>query len=129
MPNDDLVAQARRLRRQPTIAETKLWARLRRRALMGVKFRRQAVIGPYVADFAAFAERLVVEVDGGTHGRDEERARDRVRTAWLEREGWRVIRVRNEDVYRRMDAVLDFIAAHLSGASRRGWRPPSTLLR
>ena len=67
-----------------------MWALLRGRKL-GVKFRRQHPIGPYVADFACVSARLVVEVDGGTHS--ERAAYDQHRDRWLESRGWRVMRV------------------------------------
>ena len=59
---------ARRLRREQTPAEQKLWARLRNRRLAGRKFRRQMPLGKFVADFACYDARLVVELDGGQHG-------------------------------------------------------------
>src|SRR5262245_19812158 len=58
---------ARRLRREMTDAERRLWRQLRLRQLHGCKFRRQVAIGPYVADFACLERRIVVEVDGGQH--------------------------------------------------------------
>ncbi|MDX2233938.1 MAG: DUF559 domain-containing protein [Hyphomonadaceae bacterium] len=94
---------ARRLRQTMTNAEVILWSVLRRRAT-GWKFRRQFIIGPYIADFACVAAKLVVEVDGATHGA-EARDRDAVRTSWLQRQGWVVIRVGNMDVYRDLDGV------------------------
>jgi len=68
-----------------------LWGLLRDRSLEGLKFRRQAPIGPYVADFVCFARRLVVEVDGYFHAFHAER--DARRDAWLRREGYRVLRI------------------------------------
>ena len=67
------------------------------------------VIGPYIADFACLAERLIVEVDGSQHGDDEGLRRDDVRTRWLQSEGYRVIRFWNNDVMSRTDAVLETI--------------------
>jgi very-short-patch-repair endonuclease len=75
----------------------------------GSHFRRQVVIGPYIADFACLAERLIVEVDGSQHGDDEGLRRDDVRTRWLQSEGYRVIRFWNNDVMSRTDAVLETI--------------------
>jgi very-short-patch-repair endonuclease len=88
-----------------TEAEVVLWTFLRRRALSGYKFRRQHPIGPFIADFACVAERLVVEVDGATHWTPEEVARDAKRTAFLKSNGWRVVRVTNLDVFENADAV------------------------
>jgi very-short-patch-repair endonuclease len=75
------VPRARTLRRDSTDAERAMWRLLRSRQLAGYKFRRQLPIGPYIADFACFASRLVVELDGGQHGVEVER--DTVRTRVL----------------------------------------------
>jgi len=58
---------ARGLRRNPTEAEQRLWSRLRRRQLDGVRFRRQVPLGRYIVDFACLSARLVIEIDGGQH--------------------------------------------------------------
>ena len=67
------------------------------------------MIGPYVADFACMAKRLVIEVDGSQHGNEANRRRDGVRTRWLESEGYRVMRFWNNDVMSRTKAVLEAI--------------------
>ena len=105
--------RAKQLRRTMTKAEVLLWAHLRRNA-MGAKFRRQHPIGPYIADFACVERMLVVEVDGATHATPEERTHDRVRTALLNAQGWRVLRVQNSDVYENLDGVWRTIEAALS---------------
>jgi very-short-patch-repair endonuclease len=97
------------LRRQMTNAEVILWSRLRRNALHGLRIRRQHPIGPYVADFACLSLRLVIELDGATHGSVEEIARDGVREAFLRRQGFRVLRFWNSDVYENLSGVLDSI--------------------
>jgi very-short-patch-repair endonuclease len=100
---------ARRLRANATTAEDLLWRHLRRFEVKGSHFRRQVVIGPYVADFACMASRLIIEVDGSQHGNDGNRSRDEVRTRWLEAEGYRVMRFWNNDVTNRTEAVLGAI--------------------
>ncbi|MGB5065912.1 MAG: DUF559 domain-containing protein, partial [Albidovulum sp.] len=88
-------ANARRLRSDPTPQERKLWRRLQeldRR--IGTHFRRQAPVGPYIADFAEFGRRLVIEVDGGGHGGRRDAARD----AWFAAQGFSVLRFWNSDV-------------------------------
>jgi very-short-patch-repair endonuclease len=115
---------AKNLRRRMTDAEIILWSRLRRDAVMGRRFRRQHPIGPYIADFACVAARLVVEVDGGTHGRDEEIAHDRKRDAFLNAHGWHVLRVRNDDVYKNLHDVLDGIARFIPPPRRTAGPPP-----
>ena len=90
-----------------TDAERKLWAALRRRQLNRWYFRRQAQIGPYIADFVCFDAKLVVEVDGGQHAFDAER--DAVRTAWLKSRGFHVLRFWNHDVLLNREGVLRMI--------------------
>ncbi len=77
------------------------------------------VIGPYIADFACMAERLIVEVDGSQHGDDEGLRRDDARTRWLQSEGYRVIRFWNNDVMSRTDAVLETIHDIISATPPR----------
>ncbi len=101
--------RARTSRKSDTAAEQRLWEDLRDRRLAGLKFVRQLPIGPYIADFACRAKMLVVEVDGATHSTDAERAYDTARTQALERQGWRVLRVWNEDVFKNREAVLESI--------------------
>jgi very-short-patch-repair endonuclease len=100
--------RARRLRRRLTNAETILWSKLRH-GVGGMKFRRQHPIGSYIADFAYVAARLVVEIDGVTHGSDAERRHDSRREAYLRSRAWNVIRVANDDVYHSLAVVLDLI--------------------
>ena len=90
-------------------AEVRLWSRIRREQL-GWKFRRQVPIGPYYADFACVALRLVVECDGDQHGRDE-RMRDAARDAYLARTGWDVLRLPNALVLHHTDDALDAVRA------------------
>lgn len=98
---------ARRMRREPVVHERKLWALLRDRRLEGLKFRRQVVIGPYVADFVCLRHRLIVEADGPFH--DE--ARDAVRDAWLTAQGFRVLRFPNQKIELRDWEVVGAIIA------------------
>ena len=85
---------------------------LSRRQVSGVRFNRQVPIGPYIADFAARSEKLIVEVDGGQHG--ERAAYDEARTRYLEVQGWRVIRFWNNDVLRNLEGVIDTIERTLA---------------
>lgn len=104
---------ARELRRNTNDAEQKLWSCLRGRLLGGYKFRRQYPIGKYIADFACIPARLVIEVDGDTHGTDESEARDAKRTDDINKFGYRVIRFSNDDVYHEIDGVLEAILIEL----------------
>lgn len=95
---------AKILRREQTAAEKELWGRLRNRALGGLKFRRQQPVGNYIVDFFCAERSLIIEVDGASHiGR---RDNDRKRQRWLESEGYKVLRIMNTDVHRRIDVVL-----------------------
>ena len=89
-------ALARRLRAQPTAAEAKLWSLLRGRQVAGLKFRRQAPVGRYVADFVCLRHRLIIEADGPFHAENAEH--DVRRDAWLKSEGYRVLRFSNHVV-------------------------------
>ena len=108
---------ARRLRKNATLAEHKLWQQLRRGRLGGLWFRRQVAIGTYVVDFVCYNSRLVVEVDGGQHV--ERQSQDAQRTAWLEAQGFRVLRFWNNEVLANMEAVKAVIAE----ACRKGTSP------
>jgi very-short-patch-repair endonuclease len=116
-PQPWLTNRSRVLRSRPISAEAKLWAHLRNRQLGGYKFVRQMPIGPYFADFVCRERMVVVEVDRGTHSTDAELAGDAKRTAALHREGYRVFRVRNDDVYHNLGAALDELLAYLESLS------------
>jgi very-short-patch-repair endonuclease len=108
------VAKARRLRRETTRAEARLWSRLRN-GKTGYKFRRQMPIGRFIADFACVSAKLVIELDGDQHALTIER--DAERTAVLETAGYLVIRFWNIDIMNNLDGVLDDIAATLAARS------------
>lgn len=95
--------QAKALRRNATDAEKKLWALLRDRRLQGWKFRRQVPLGNYVVDFYCSEAKLVVEADGGQHADSTD---DEVRTAWLERNGYRVKRYWNNDILANPEGIF-----------------------
>ena len=107
--------RARRLRRDSTDAELKLWNRLRSRAVNGWKFVRQEPIGPYIVDFVCRELHLVIEVDGGQHATDP---RDAVRDEWLKGQGYDVLRFWNHDVLGNVDGVLEVIAQALEERTR-----------
>jgi len=105
-PVDHLVHRARTLRRDAPEAEKKLWQHLRQPPFKQHHFRRQATIGPYFADFASHQLRIVIEVDGGQHA---DNVADDRRTAYLASEGYRVLRVWNNDVLANVSGVLSAI--------------------
>ena len=108
---------ARKLRRESTDAERKLWSRLRSQQL-GYKFRRQVPIDRFIADFACIEAKLVIEVDGGQHNRQIHVERDRDRTAAIEAAGYLVMRFWNNEVLNNIDGVLERIIETL--AARAG---------
>ena len=112
----DLTPRAQELRNEPTLAEKHLWAVLRFKG-MGVKFRRQAVIGRYIVDFVCYEKKLIIEVDGGQHNQNR---KDVIRDKWLKTQGFKVISFWNYDVLSNLDGVYQNIEGHL--------KPPSPSL-
>ena len=105
--------RARVLRSQPISAEERLWSQLRNRQLGNYKFVRQAPIGPYFADFLCRARKVVVEVDGGTHGTPAEISADKRRSSKLNAMGFRIFRVHNAEIFENIDGVCDTLLAFL----------------
>jgi very-short-patch-repair endonuclease len=101
------IARARALRRDASEAEQRLWQRLRNRQIEGLKFRRQHEIGPFIADLVCDEAKLIVEADGGQHA--EQAVADAHRTAWLEAQGYRVLRFWNHEILQDTDDVLERI--------------------
>ncbi len=83
---------AKKLRREQTALEARLWHEIRGKRLDDWKFRRQVPIGPYVVDFVCFEARLIVEVDGPLHQQAENRMHDAKRDAALKERGFRILR-------------------------------------
>ena len=98
---------ARKLRKESTDAERELWRHLRARRMAGFKFRRQMVIEPYIVDFACLEAKLIIEADGGQHVLQEEE--DAARTAFLESQGYKVMRFWNNQILVETRAVLECI--------------------
>ena len=96
------------MRREPTEAETILWHAISEDRL-GVRFRRQHVIGDYIVDFVCLSKSLIIEIDGGYHNTDEQKTYDTLRTEWLELQGFTVIRFTNEQVLNNLEQVLHII--------------------
>jgi very-short-patch-repair endonuclease len=105
---------ARRLRRDQTDAEQRLWGSLRDRRLNGWKFRRQQAVGRYFADFMCVDARLIVELDGSQHA-ESRHDYDARRTEALEALEFRVLRIENNEVYRNLEGVLTAILGACEG--------------
>jgi len=111
-----LTSRSRALRQNSTDGERKLWSVLRSRQLSGFKFRKQVEIDGYVVDFLCPERRLIIEVDGGQHTPE----RDARRTAYLEGQGFRLVRFWNNDVLQNLDGVWTMIEEALEST------PPHT---
>ena len=103
-----LIRYAKAMRHAPVANERALWKLLRDRRLDGLKLRRQAPIGRYIADFLCLRHRLIVEADGPTH---EDNLRDLERDAWLRAQGFRVMRFQNAMIEQHPRDVLDAVLA------------------
>ena len=112
-------ASARALRTNATLAERRLWRLISR---YRPAFTRQLVIGPYIADFACREARLVVELDGGQHCGS---AHDQTRDAFLTAEGWRVLRIWNNDFRASPEGAVDLIMS--AAAEKLGGTHPQPL--
>jgi very-short-patch-repair endonuclease len=99
---------ARDLRHPLTLAEAKIWSRVRNRGL-GFKIRRQHPIWRFISDFYFAEAKLVIEIDGDSHMEPDQEEYDRARTRWLEERGYEVFRIRNEDVHRHLENALNEI--------------------
>ena len=128
MRDDEKIDQARKLRKDMTSAEVLLWSKIRREAL-GYKFHRQKPIGPFIADFACIEARLVVEVDGATHGSQEARAYDASRTRFLESDDWRIVRFHNHEVFQNLTGVLETISRAAWENESRSLTEPAAAIR
>jgi very-short-patch-repair endonuclease len=109
-----MIATARDLRQRMTPAEERLWAVLRNRATLGCRVRRQFAIGTSVIDFFIPSAGLAIELDGSIHDDPAVTAHDRERAAWLEAQGIRVMRFRNDEVLTNLEGVVERIRAALS---------------
>lgn len=105
-----LTDRARFMRKEPTIAERQLWAKLRGRQFLNLKFKRQIPLGHYIADFICEGHKLIIEADGRQHGQSNF---DEIRDAWFKSQGFTVLRFANEDILFNIDSVLATIAREL----------------
>jgi very-short-patch-repair endonuclease len=115
-------SRAREMRHTPAVTEKIFWNEVRDRKLDGFKFRRQVLIGPYIADYVCAEKKLIVELDGVLH--DKRRGYDARRDAFLEQKGYRVIRFKNEDLLDDMSGTLEYIRRELCAAPSPRPSPP-----
>ncbi|MES2143182.1 MAG: DUF559 domain-containing protein, partial [Pseudomonadota bacterium] len=113
--------RARNLRAEMTPQERKIWAKLRElNRMLGLHFRRQAPIGPLIADFAELGRRLVIEIDGGGHGGERDQRRDE----WLVSQGFQVLRIWNTEVSGNIEGVMQAIFDAVGGELLADAPPP-----
>jgi very-short-patch-repair endonuclease len=103
-----MTERARSLRRNAPVPERLLWGRLRGKRASDLRFRRQEVIGPYVADFLCAQFKLVIEFDGHSH--DTSAERDARRDELLRERGYTVLRILNDEVIENLDGVVETIS-------------------
>jgi very-short-patch-repair endonuclease len=104
---------SRTLRKNMTDAEMLLWAKIRGRQLKGHQFYRQKVIGSYIVDFYCPKAKLVIEVDGGQHYSAEGIDKDKIRDAFVEESGLKVIRFSDREVCKNLRGVIEKIWGYL----------------
>jgi very-short-patch-repair endonuclease len=104
---------ARDLRKNVTPPERVLWAQLRKHQT-GVKFRRQASIGPYIADFMSHEIKLIIKLDGHSHSGSTAQQRDARRDRFLAQKGYAVLRFGNTDVFDNIEGIWTLIAQHIT---------------
>ncbi len=114
---------ARALRKRLTPQEVKLWVKLRELKALDFHFRRQAPIGQYIADFVSFRAQLIIEADGGQHGMLEGARSDQVRDAFLQSQGFRVLRFWNSEIDANLAGVMNSILSALKHPHPTGLRP------
>jgi very-short-patch-repair endonuclease len=119
-PPEGSTGRARRLRRERTEVESRLW-RLLRENFPAARFRFQVPIRRFVADFASHGAKLIVEADGGQHGESQ----DALRTEAIEAEGYEILRFWNNEILANPDGVLCVIAQALDKRSPPPNPPPS----
>jgi very-short-patch-repair endonuclease len=113
--------RARTLRQTATKAEQLLWRLLRNRNLSQLKFRRQHPVGPYIADFACLEFHLIIEADGGQHTPET----DAPRTAWLTKNGWRLLRLWNNEILQNPEGAIEKIRQALTNHNSHPPNNPS----
>ena len=106
-------SNAKSMRYKMTPAENCLWQCLRAKQL-GVAFRRQHIIGDYIADFVCLKRKLIIEVDGGIHSLGEQKEHDKMRDSELQTMGFNIIRFTNKQVINETENVLQTIQIHLN---------------
>jgi very-short-patch-repair endonuclease len=114
--NKKLKSRSRELRSSMTDAEIKLWTKLKRKQIHQLQFCRQKPIGNFIVDFYCPKARLVIEIDGGQHYREQGVLQDAARDSCVRGLGLEVIRFSNRDVLYNLDGVLAVIVDRVEKA-------------
>jgi 3-oxoacid CoA-transferase subunit A len=114
-----------RMRNNPTRTEDIMWEALSGKKLEGYKFRRQHIIGQYIADFVCLKENIIIEIDGLIHQLPENIESDQIRTEWLENLGFKVIRFTNNEILTQYESVLEKILSKIIENKSINTTPPS----
>jgi len=120
------LSRVRDLRKQTTAAESAAWRLLRNRQVLGLKFRRQCPLGPFVADFYCSEASLVIELDGGVHSQPGQIKKDVVKDRILGSMGLRLLRVANGLVLEDPEAFRRKVCEAAVGDGKERWRDPLT---
>ena len=105
---------SRKLRKNQTPWEKKLWMYLKNRKFYGLKFRRQDAIGPYIYDFSCFEKRLIIELDGSQHKLPVEIAKDLEKQEYAEKTGYKILRFNNNDIQNNIEGILESIRLEIN---------------
>jgi very-short-patch-repair endonuclease len=112
--SNKLKIYARNLRYSQTSAEDLLWYKLRNRQLLGVKFRRQQPIDSYIVDFVSIEKKLIIELDGSHHNTPSRKIYDSIRTIFLQKKQFKVLRFWDNEVLTNIDGVLEMIRRNIT---------------
>ena len=118
-------SRARSLRKRMSFAEAAMWKLLRVGELRHLHFRRQVPIGPYYADFASHAVKLIIEVDGQHHITKRALQSDERRSSFLRLQGYRVVRFWAPDVLRHGGGVAEILLAQCAIEVSASGTPPT----
>lgn len=124
-----LKPKARILRNNMTDAEQRLWARVRRKQILGVQFYRQKPIGRFIVDFYAPSVQMVIELDGGQHFEPEQQRYDQRRSVFLEQQGLTVLRFTNLEVMKNIEGVMEVLLREVQGRLVEFENPPNPLFQ
>ena len=105
----NLTLHARQLRKAMTEAEKILWYYLQKKQFHNLKFQRQQIIGNYIVDFICFEKKLIIELDGGQHNETNHMESDKKRDEFLQSQGFKIIRIWNNDIFENIDSVLEYL--------------------